>query len=57
MTYLLHRGNEDWEVVVGLEVHAQVISKSKLFSAAATDFGAAPNSQVSLDRDADLSAW
>jgi aspartyl-tRNA(Asn)/glutamyl-tRNA(Gln) amidotransferase subunit B len=36
-----------WEVVIGLEVHAQVISKSKLFSAAATDFGAEPNTQVS----------
>jgi aspartyl-tRNA(Asn)/glutamyl-tRNA(Gln) amidotransferase subunit B len=37
-----------WEVVVGMEVHAQVISQSKLFSGAATVFGAAPNSQVSL---------
>jgi len=37
-----------WEVVLGLEVHAQVISKSKLFSAAATNFGAEPNSQVSF---------
>jgi len=37
-----------WEVVIGLEVHAQVVSQSKLFSGAATDFGAAPNSQVSL---------
>jgi aspartyl-tRNA(Asn)/glutamyl-tRNA(Gln) amidotransferase subunit B len=37
----------DWETVIGLEVHAQVISKAKLFSAAATDFGAAPNTQVS----------
>lgn len=37
-----------WETVIGLEVHAQVISKAKLFSGAATDFGAAPNSQVSL---------
>jgi aspartyl-tRNA(Asn)/glutamyl-tRNA(Gln) amidotransferase subunit B len=36
-----------WETVIGLEVHAQVISKAKLFSAAATDFGAAPNTQVS----------
>ena len=36
-----------WEVVIGLEVHAQVISKSKLFSGAATDFGAEPNTQVS----------
>ena len=37
-----------WEMVIGLEVHAQVTSKAKLFSGAATDFGAAPNSQVSL---------
>jgi aspartyl-tRNA(Asn)/glutamyl-tRNA(Gln) amidotransferase subunit B len=36
-----------WETVIGLEVHAQVISRAKLFSAAATDFGAAPNTQVS----------
>ena len=38
----------DWEVVIGLEVHAQVVSKAKLFSGAATDFGAPPNSQVSF---------
>ncbi|MEQ8356701.1 MAG: Asp-tRNA(Asn)/Glu-tRNA(Gln) amidotransferase subunit GatB [Kiloniellaceae bacterium] len=38
----------EWEMVIGLEVHAQVISKSKLFSGASTEFGAAPNSQVSL---------
>ncbi len=38
----------DWEIVLGLEVHAQVVSESKLFSGAATRFGAAPNSQVSL---------
>jgi aspartyl-tRNA(Asn)/glutamyl-tRNA(Gln) amidotransferase subunit B len=37
----------DWEIVIGLEVHAQVISQSKLFSGAATAFGAEPNSQVS----------
>src|SRR5579863_4917449 len=37
-----------WEVVIGLEVHAQVISKAKLFSGAAADFGAEPNTQVSL---------
>src|ERR1700744_4725353 len=36
-----------WEVVVGLEVHAQVVAKAKLFSGAATVFGAEPNSQVS----------
>src|SRR5882757_2627890 len=38
----------DWEVVIGLEVHAQVNSKSKLFSGASTEFGGEPNSQVSL---------
>jgi len=37
----------DWEVVIGLEVHAQVISNAKLFSGAATEFGAEPNTQVS----------
>src|SRR6516164_4249933 len=36
-----------WEPVIGLEVHDQVVSKAKLFSGAATDFGAEPNSQVS----------
>jgi aspartyl-tRNA(Asn)/glutamyl-tRNA(Gln) amidotransferase subunit B len=38
----------DWEVVIGLEVHAQVLSKSKLFSGASTKFGGKPNSHVSL---------
>ncbi len=38
----------DWEVVIGLEVHAQVISRAKLFSGAPTDFGGAPNAHVSL---------
>ena len=37
-----------WEVVIGLEVHAQIVSKAKLFSGAATAFGAEPNTQVSL---------
>jgi aspartyl-tRNA(Asn)/glutamyl-tRNA(Gln) amidotransferase subunit B len=37
-----------WEVVIGLEVHAQVTSRSKLFSGASTEFGGAPNSHVSL---------
>ena len=48
MTYLIGGDNGDWEVVVGLEVHAQIISTAKLFSGAATRFGAAPNTQVSL---------
>lgn len=38
----------EWEAVIGLEVHAQIISKAKLFSGAATDFGAEPNHQVSF---------
>ena len=38
----------DWEMVIGLEVHAQVVSQSKLFSGAPTEFGAEPNTQVSL---------
>ncbi len=37
-----------WEIVIGLEVHAQVISKAKLFSGASTEFGAEPNAQVSF---------
>jgi len=38
----------DWEMVIGLEVHAQITSRAKLFSGASTEFGAEPNSQVSL---------
>jgi aspartyl-tRNA(Asn)/glutamyl-tRNA(Gln) amidotransferase subunit B len=38
----------DWEVVIGMEIHAHVTSKSKLFSGASTEFGGAPNSHVSL---------
>jgi len=38
----------DWEVIVGMEVHAQVTSEAKLFSGASTKFGAAPNANVSL---------
>src|SRR5258708_16401063 len=38
----------DWEVVIGMEVHAQVTSRSKLFSGASTAFGGEPNSHVSL---------
>ncbi len=45
---LIEGSTGDWEVVVGIEVHAQVTSKSKLFSGAATEFGGAPNSHVSL---------
>ncbi len=45
---LIKGATGDWEVVVGLEVHAQVASKAKLFSGAATEFGGAPNAHVSL---------
>ncbi len=38
----------DWEIVIGMEVHAQVLSNSKLFSGASTEFGAEPNQQVSF---------
>src|ERR1700710_1541667 len=48
MSYGIEGSTGAWEVVVGLEVHAQVISRAKLFSGAATDFGAEPNSQVSF---------
>jgi len=48
MTYTRQGSTGTWEVVVGLEVHAQVISRAKLFSGAATAFGAEPNSQVSF---------
>lgn len=45
---LIKGASGDWEVVVGMEVHAQVASAAKLFSGAATTFGGAPNEQVSL---------
>jgi aspartyl-tRNA(Asn)/glutamyl-tRNA(Gln) amidotransferase subunit B len=45
---LLKGATGDWEVVIGMEVHAQVTSKSKLFSGASTEFGGEPNSHVSL---------
>ncbi len=48
MSYILEGETGEWEVVIGLEVHAQIMSKAKLFSGAATEFGAAPNTQVSL---------
>ena len=46
--YLINRNDNQYEVVIGLEVHAQVLSQSKLFSTSATKFGAEPNTQVSL---------
>ncbi len=48
MAYILKGETGDWEVVIGLEVHAQVVSNAKLFSGAPTTFGAEPNSQVSF---------
>ncbi|MEO0549840.1 MAG: Asp-tRNA(Asn)/Glu-tRNA(Gln) amidotransferase subunit GatB [Pseudomonadota bacterium] len=47
-TFTLAGDTGDWEVVLGLEVHAQIASKAKLFSGAATNFGAEPNQNVSL---------
>jgi aspartyl-tRNA(Asn)/glutamyl-tRNA(Gln) amidotransferase subunit B len=47
-SYRIHGATGEWEVVIGLEVHAQVTSKAKLFSGASTEFGAEPNAQVSL---------
>ena len=46
--YRIHGDTGEWEVVIGLEVHAQIVSNAKLFSGAATAFGAEPNTQVSL---------
>jgi aspartyl-tRNA(Asn)/glutamyl-tRNA(Gln) amidotransferase subunit B len=48
MADLMRGETGDWEIVIGLEVHAQIVSEAKLFSGAATAFGAEPNSQVSL---------
>ncbi|MBP02637.1 MAG: Asp-tRNA(Asn)/Glu-tRNA(Gln) amidotransferase GatCAB subunit B [Rhodospirillaceae bacterium] len=48
MTSFIKGKTGDWEIVIGLEVHAQVIAESKLFSGAPTNFGADPNSQVSF---------
>ena len=46
--YRIEGATGEWEVVIGLEVHAQVTSNAKLFSGASTEFGAEPNTQVSL---------
>ena len=46
--YFIKGEKKNYEVIIGLEVHAQVSSNSKLFSGSATKFGAEPNSQVSL---------
>jgi aspartyl-tRNA(Asn)/glutamyl-tRNA(Gln) amidotransferase subunit B len=47
-TKLIRGAEGDWEVVIGMEIHAQVNSESKLFSGSSTQFGGAPNSHVSL---------
>ncbi len=47
-SYRIQGATGDWEVVIGLEIHAQVTSNAKLFSGASTEFGAEPNAQVSL---------
>ncbi|MBK5910668.1 aspartyl/glutamyl-tRNA amidotransferase subunit B [Rhodothalassium salexigens] len=46
--YTLEGATGPWEIVVGMEVHAQVVSRSKLFSGASTEYGAEPNTHVSL---------
>ncbi|MDC3017043.1 Asp-tRNA(Asn)/Glu-tRNA(Gln) amidotransferase subunit GatB [Pelagibacteraceae bacterium] len=48
MNNLIKGEKHDWEMVIGIEIHAQVKSNSKLFSSSSTKFGASPNSQVSL---------
>ncbi len=47
MSAILKGETGDWEMVIGLEIHAQVLTKSKLFSGASAEFGGAPNAQVS----------
>ena len=48
LDYLISRKDNQYEIIIGLEVHAQVTSESKLFSSSSTKFGAEPNTQVSL---------
>ena len=48
MAALIEGATGSWEMVIGLEIHAQVTSRAKLFSGASTEFGAEPNTQVSL---------
>jgi aspartyl-tRNA(Asn)/glutamyl-tRNA(Gln) amidotransferase subunit B len=48
MAQLVKGETGDWEIVIGMEVHAQITANSKLFSGASTSFGAEPNSQVSM---------
>ena len=48
MNSLVKGNTGDWEIVIGIEVHAQIISNSKLFSGSSTSFGADHNTQVSF---------
>ncbi|MEZ5919025.1 MAG: Asp-tRNA(Asn)/Glu-tRNA(Gln) amidotransferase subunit GatB [Alphaproteobacteria bacterium] len=48
MAQLIKGKTGEWEIVIGMEIHAQIIANSKLFSGASSTFGAEPNSQVSL---------
>ncbi len=48
MAKMIQGETGEWEIVIGMEIHAQIIAESKLFSGASTTFGAAPNAQVSL---------
>ncbi|MGI4747911.1 MAG: hypothetical protein ACRYFY_18005, partial [Janthinobacterium lividum] len=48
MSYIIEGKTGPWELVIGLEVHAQVVSEAKLFSGASATYGGAPNSKVSL---------
>ena len=48
MSYRITGSTGEWEIVVGLEVHAQVVSEAKLFSGASAEYGGEPNTHVSL---------
>jgi aspartyl-tRNA(Asn)/glutamyl-tRNA(Gln) amidotransferase subunit B len=48
MSYIIEGATGPWELVIGLEVHAQIVSNAKLFSGASAEYGAEPNSQVSF---------
>ena len=48
MTYTIKTQNNEWEIVCGLEIHCQIISKSKIFSGASTEFGDDANENVSF---------
>ena len=45
---VIHGATGEWELVIGMEIHAQIASEAKLFSGASTGFGAEPNSHVSF---------